>query len=85
MLLKKTIGILIIICNIGGIGFILFQIAMQVKEKYFPDAEPETDETAPARKPEVDIAGDDIVPDEDDLLKDMDLSDLDNLDFDDFE
>lgn len=31
------------------------------------------------------IIDENIIPDEDDLLKDMDLSDLDNLDLDDFD
>ena len=31
------------------------------------------------------VIDEDIIPDEDDLLKDMDLSDLDSLDLDDFE
>lgn len=31
------------------------------------------------------VIDEDIIPDEDDLLKDMDLSDLDGLDLDDFE
>lgn len=89
MLLKKTIGILIIILNIGGIGFIIYSVGMLLKEKYFPEEKPveETtdDKPVPDQKSDLDISNDDIIPDEDDLLKDMDLSDLDNLNFDDFE
>lgn len=84
MLLKKTIGILIIILNIGGIGFIVYSVGMMLKDKYFPEDNPQS-EPVPAQKSDVAISNDDIIPDEDDLLKDMDLSDLDNLNFDDFE
>lgn len=84
MLLKKIIGITIILLNIGGLGFLLFSFGMILKEKYFPDQA--IDQSSPAgRKKDLDISNDDIIPDEDDLLKDMDLSDLDNLNFDDFE
>ncbi len=85
MLLRKIIGVLIIVLNIGGIGFIIFSIAMILKEKYLAREIIEEPEPVPEQKSDLDIVNDDIVPDEDDLLKDMDLSDLDNLDFDDFD
>ncbi len=85
MLLRKIIGVLIIVLNIGGIGFIIFSIAMVLKEKYLTREVIEEHELLPEQKSDLDIVNDDIVPDEDDLLKDMDLSDLDNLDFDDFD
>lgn len=85
MLLKKIIGILIIILNVGGIGFIIFSLGMMLKEKFsLEEQAKETKTTAPVQKNDLDIINDDIIPDEDDLLKDMDLSDLDNLNFDDF-
>lgn len=86
MLLKKTIGILIILLNIGGIGFLIFSVGMMLKEQLFPEESPEKPPSpVPDQKSDLDISNDDIIPDEDDLLKDMDLSDLDNLNFDDFE
>ena len=90
MLLKKTIGILIIIFNIGGIWFILFVIGKILKDKFFFWQE-QVDDTQASREHKTDqktapkISNEDIIPDEDDLLKDMDLSDLDNLNFDDFD
>lgn len=86
MLLKKTIGILIILLNIGGIGFLIFSVGMMLKEQLFPEETPENPSSpVPDQKSDLDISNNDIIPDEDDLLKDMDLSDLDNLNFDDFE
>jgi len=86
MLLRKTIGIIIILLNIGGIGFLLYMAGLMLKEKYFKKETPPIIEEAPvAVKPkEPGITADTITEDEDDLLKDMDLSDLDNLDLDDF-
>ncbi len=86
MLLKKTIGIFIILLNIGGIGFLIFSAGMMLKEQLFPEETPENPSSpVPDHKSDLDISNNDIIPDEDDLLKDMDLSDLDNLNFDDFE
>lgn len=87
MLLRKTIGIIIILLNIGGIGFLLYMAGLILKEKYFKKEPPLPVEKAPAAvKPrkEPEITTDTITEDEDDLLKDMDLSDLDNLDLDEF-
>jgi hypothetical protein len=87
MLFKKIIGILLILLNIGGIGFIIFSIGMLLKDKFHQEelVAVEKSKPVPAQKSDLDIANDDIIQDEDDLLKDMDLSDLDNLNFDDFE
>ncbi|MFH2093223.1 MAG: hypothetical protein ABIJ31_12750 [Pseudomonadota bacterium] len=85
MLLKKIIGTLIIILNIGGIGFIIFSLGMMLKEKFSLDEQDQSKKVVPAHKSDLDISNDDIIRDEDDLLKDMDLSDLDKLNFDDFE
>jgi len=86
MILRKTIGIIIILLNIGGIGFLLYMAGLMVKEKYFKK-EPslpaeEAPVTAQPRKVS-EIATHPTPEDEEDLLKDMDLSDLDNLDLDD--
>ncbi len=85
MLLKKIIGILIIVLNVGGIGFILFNVGMILKDKYFSEKNAADEPVQASKDKEPAIKNDDIIPDEDDLLKDMDLSDLDNLNFDDFD
>lgn len=85
MLLKKIIGMIIILLNIGGIGFLLYRAGLMVKEKYFKKEPPLpiVEKTSPVKEQETKVSTDNIVEDEDDLLKDMDLSDLDNLDLDD--
>lgn len=86
MLLKKTIGILIILANIGGIGFLIYLLVMAVKAHFLSEGKLEDDtELSSVEKARPKIVNNDIVPDEDDLLKDMDLSDLDNLNLDDFD
>jgi hypothetical protein len=89
MLLKKTIGILIILSNTAGVGFLIYQAGAMLKERFFPEKQMVHVEEMPGentgrhnKQPK--IKNDSIIPDEDDLLKDMDLSDLDDLDFDDF-
>jgi len=84
MLLKKTIGILIIVLNIGGLGFLLYVAGLMLIEKYLKKEPLAVQETSAIEKKETEVTGNDIAPDEDDLLKDMDLSDLDDLDLDDF-
>ncbi len=87
MLLKKILGILILTLNFAGIGYLLYLGSLFLWNSYFADEETETiDPTQePVKKAKPKIANDDIILDEDDLLKDMDLSDLDDLDLDDFE
>ena len=51
---------------------------------FFPKEVEEPEPSKKLKREEV-IIDEDIIPDEDDLLKDMDLSDLDNLNLDDFE
>ncbi len=85
MLLKKIIGILIILLNIAGLGFLLYMVGMMLKDKFFPKKQIIAVQKPDIKKKEPKIVNDDIIPDEDDLLKDMDLSDLDNLNLDDFE
>lgn len=86
MLLKKIIGILIIVLNIGGLGLLGYFLFNFIKEKLLEPHDPQefSGENA-VRKEKPKIVNDDIIPDEDDLLKDMDLSDLDNLNLDDFD
>lgn len=85
MLLKKIIGSLIIISNVCGLGFVLYSVSMMLKDKFFVQEVIEEPVTTKRKTKEPAIVNDDIIPDEDDLLKDMDLSDLDNLNLDDFE
>ena len=82
---KQIIGVLIIILNIAGLGFVLYSVGVMLKDKFFPNKQIVAVQNKPARKKKPKIVNDDIIPDEDDLLKDMDLSDLDNLNLDDFE
>ncbi|MCD4722480.1 MAG: hypothetical protein K8S13_21875 [Desulfobacula sp.] len=85
MLLKKIIGILIILLNIAGFGFLLYMAGLMLKDRFFPKKQIIAVQQAKIKKKEPKIVNDDIIPDEDDLLKDMDLSDLDDLNLDDFE
>ncbi len=93
MLYIKIIGILIICLNIGGICFLLYMAALKLKDRFFSEASSSLPENLPdgnkpgrpAAKQPVNVDNNDIVPDEDDLLKDMDLSVFDDLDLDDFD
>ncbi len=85
MLIKKIFGTLIIVLNIAGLGFVLYMVGLILKNKFFPQKEIVVVQKNPDKKKKPKIMNDDILPDEDDLLKDMDLSDLDNLNLDDFE
>ena len=85
MLLKKIVGTIIILLNIAGLGFLLYMAGLMLKEKFFRKKQIIVVQKSPVRKKNPKILNDNIIPDEDDLLKDMDLSDLDNLDLDDFE
>lgn len=86
MLLKKIVGSFLIVLNLCGLGFVLYCIFLKIKDSLLSKKsidEPIT--TKPVREKNSVIINDDIIPDEDDLLKDMDLSDLDDLNLDDFE
>ena len=86
MLAKNFFGILVLLFNIIGLGYLLYLGVMTVLEKISSSKKTKV-ETAPAmqeKSPPL-VLIDSIIPDEDDLLKDMDLSDLDNLNLDDFE
>ncbi len=84
MLTKNIVGSLILLFNIIGLGYCLYLGTLAVLEKISPMEKVEEEEPLPVKKQPL-IIKDSIVPDEDDLLKDMDLSDLDNLNLDDFE
>lgn len=91
MLIKNILGTIIILLNMAGLGYLFF-IGIA---GFFRDHDKDEQEgfntvsrtgSNPghnARQPVV--IDENSIPDEDDLLKDMDLSDLDNLDLDDFE
>lgn len=89
MVLNKTIGIVIICVNLAGLGVVLYLTIMVLKNKFFPSkqllAVKKKEKSASKKKKEPDPAAkDELIPEDDDLLKDMDLSDLDDLDLDDF-
>ncbi len=84
MLGKNIFGIIILTLNAVGLGFILYLVFQSIRNHFFHH-DPADDLPAPPKKKQQFIINDDILPDEDDLLKDMDLSDLDNLNLDDFE
>lgn len=88
MLAKNFFGILVLLFNIIGLGYLIYLGALAVFEKISSSQKIKV-ETAPApamkeKSPPL-VLIDSIIPDEDDLLKDMDLSDLDNLNLDEFE
>jgi len=85
MLLKKIIGIVIIVSNMIGVGFLLFLIGMTLRDKFIFRKSDRDVQHALKKKIEPKIINDDIILSEDDLLKDMSLSDLENIDLDDFE
>lgn len=84
MITKNVMGILILILNAGGLGYLVYLGTLTVIDHFFP-RQGESDLTSSSEKKDPMIINDDIIPEEDDLLKDMDLSDLDTLDLDDFE
>lgn len=83
MVTQNILGMLILLSNAAGVGYLIFLGGQAVYDHFFPK-EPEPEEEI-SYKREAFYIGDDAIPDDDDLLKDMDLSDLDNLDLDDFE
>ena len=85
MLLRKIIGIFIIVLNVAGLGFILYMSGIMLKNYFFSKKQTIVVKNRNTKKNRPDIANDDIIADDEDLLKDMDLSDLDTLNLDDFE
>ncbi len=84
MLAKNIFGTIILILNTAGMGFVLYLCFIGLMHHFFPKEVEEPEPSKNLKREEV-IIDEDIIPDEDDLLKDMDLSDLDNLNLDDFE
>ena len=85
MLLRNIIGIIIIVLNVAGLGFILYMSGIMLKNYFFSKKQTIVVKKRSTKKNKSDIANDDIIADDEDLLKDMDLSDLDTLNLDDFE
>ncbi|WDP88782.1 MAG: hypothetical protein HUN04_03145 [Desulfobacter sp.] len=87
MLAKNIVGIIILVLNIAGLGYMIYMAGLFLVNRFIPkeEVEEEVVTEAPVRKNEKVVIDEDIIPEEDDLLKDMDLSDLDNLNLDDFE
>ncbi len=96
MLIKNIVGTILILLNMAGLGYLFFiGLATFFKDQDFKDQDKDEQKEFNtvaktgintghnARQPVV--IDENSIPDEDDLLKDMDLSDLDNLDLDDFE
>lgn len=87
MLIKNILGAIIVLLNMAGLGYLFFIGIAGFFENHDADeqegfhniAETGINEGQPV------VIDEDIIPDEDDLLKDMDLSDLDGLDLDDFD
>jgi len=90
VLIKNIVGAIIILLNMSGLGYLFF---IEVTN-FFGDHGPTgkqgnghnlaKTEINPGQRQSL-VIDEAIIPDEDDLLKDMDLSDLDRLDLDDFE
>lgn len=65
--------------------FLLSMAVLMLKKKYFNKRQTLSAMQTPGiNKQKTEIINDNILSDEDDLLKELDLSDLDNLDLDDF-
>jgi hypothetical protein len=84
MITKNLTGILILLLNVGGLGYLIYLGSLAVIDHFFPK-QGESDLPSSSVKKDPMIMNDDIIPEEDDLLKDMDLSDLDKFDLDDLE
>ena len=83
---KNIFGFIILVLNIAGMGYVFYMVASSLIARFFPKEDPQAEHASEARpKQEEVIIDEDIIPDDEDLLKDMDLSDLDNLNLDDFE
>lgn len=85
MLAKNIFGILILLFNAVGLGYCIYLGSLSLLNISSRKKKNTTEEALVGKKNRPYIINDDIIPDEDDLLKDMDLSDLDNLNLDDFE
>ena len=80
-------GTLIILLNMAGVGYLFFIGITRFFRDRDADEQEEFNNVANTgiNAGQAILIDENIIPDEDDLLKDMDLSDLDDLDLDDFE
>jgi len=87
VLIKNIVGAIIILLNMAGLGYLFFiGIAEYFENRDANEQENFNNLTKTQNNTGQPVVIDeDIIPDEDDLLKDMDLSDLDGLDLDDFD
>lgn len=89
MLAKNIVGTLILLFNFIGFGYLLFLGAKALRDRLFKGranpADLKNSPGSPPKKRPVVVDENDIIPESEDLLKDMDLSDLDKLNLDDFE
>lgn len=88
MLAKNIIGTLILLFNIIGLGYLFFKGFQTLRERFFKGSASQADSKnlgSSLKKRPVVVNENDIIPESEDLLKDMDLSDLDKLNLDDFE
>ncbi|WP_319575582.1 hypothetical protein [uncultured Desulfobacter sp.] len=87
MLIKNIVGAIIICLNMAGLGYLFFIGIANFFKNYDAKEQEKLNTIAETRinKGQLIVIDEDIIPDEDDLLKDMDLSDLDGLDLDDFD
>lgn len=87
MLIKNIMGAIIILLNMAGLGYLFF---LGISE-FFADRDADDQEGLNNVEKTGNNTGqpividEEIIPDEDDLLKDMDLSDLDSIDLNDFD
>jgi hypothetical protein len=86
MLEKNIFGIIILSFNAIGLGYLFYLASLSIFKISSSKRKDNQAQNIPGQKKKAPLIIDDgIIPDEDDLLKDMDLSDLDNLNLDDFE
>lgn len=84
MVAKNIVGIAILFLNTAGLGYLIYRGILALVSTFSPEIEdPKT--PLPLEKKEPAIVNDQIISDEEDLLKDMDLSDLDDLDLKEFD
>jgi hypothetical protein len=86
-MIKNIMGAIIILLNMAGLGYLFF---LGISE-FFADRDADEQEGFNNVEKTGNNIGqpividEEIIPDEDDLLKDMDLSDLDSIDLNDFD
>lgn len=84
MLFKNILGIGILLLNTAGLGYLIFQGVLALKQGFSSQKQTLTSGLLKGGKKTAPIPPS-IIPDGEDLLKDMDLSDLDNLDLEDLD